>query len=1146
MKNLVKIKTAFNTTTGFLFKCEYGSQVNGVDYKKFIVFTNRHLLNGLIEETDFLDYIENKKEEINNFFKLDIYINNIRIPSDSIEIKDYFFGDCSQEVKFISSDIISFLIKIKYKCIDLDNLIYKDDLNYDMEILTNGYPSILSSDIIEQRIKLKGNIKPIIENNSCIGRYSLEEYHHYQKISDLKIVSGLSGAPVFIIENNHEYIIGMNVSIPKHSLGENPHRLVNFIKIKHILKFLKENGVIIYEIMQDSTVRIKWINGVKIDEQKSKTILVLGGSGAGKSSFIKSFAYNGGLIDSSGDGQTTRSTIKYHFSRYTEDKVVIQLLNKSEFVEIRKSEIIFDIIEHICTKFFNFPKQDIYQNKYCYLVFLDEDIKLKDINKSNEWQDTEEQDIIDIYLGKIDEFCNKNKSNNNFNIKNCLEETEKILNVKKGVFDIHELEYVLDIKTIEEDNETNDKSYKDIFKKCISQLPQKFDEIGEQIQKFLDSYYEELYSFIMPKVKSYIKLSEIKIDWNKIEIFDLNNNNRIVSEFLKVVTNYNSKSKNSLSSLAKNIDIYDSFTEAYSFVFEDRNIDAITFIDTRGLDHIGLNANRENIIRKIFDDEKNSFEERYGIKSEDGIDSVIYLKKLDSGKPTELSEIIPLIYKVSPQIALYTIFTGVDIFYQKENIIIDWEFDDIYMPKSVEYLKSEDFKELLNNKLSSINIRTKRIEIIRSVMCRNIIGYCANDKTIDFYMDSNKRNITRFIESIIIKEYNLVQYIDKEDIENKKDKICAKIEGIIKELFEKATKVEFGNSNAPYTTYKYLSGGRWKDSYDFGYYGYYADNRNRIDLCFNDSYNLIFSKNNKYVTELIDIFSDEIKDKIESILIGMKNSFLGKSRSMYKIWEFDSVEEESDFIKIIKEAYKRNSNFNTTKEGHQFDPFNIKEAYFVRKIIDGHLEKDTIVKELKDELKKISELSKDIKELYYSIKENTKNNKDNAENSEIENIYSWFKEKNGIPKIDKKEKLIDLQEFMYKYTIYKDVDYNIIESDINNLIDILEKGIKGKSGKIDKLCRDYYIRNCFDFKKLLEDNNDSSIIEKIKKLFYYKLVEEVEQNSKRQIKDYLYAKTEVKNNLEKIIYNVKDTFMVNNISSDDSTMLEKVIRRILK
>ena len=891
----------------------------------------------------------------------------------------------------------------------------------------------------------------------------------------------------------------------------------------------------------------------------------MGGSGAGKSSFIKSFAYNGKFIDSSGDGQTTRSTIKYHFSRYTEDKVVIQLLNTREFVDIRKSEIMFDIIEHICTKFFNFPKQDIYQNKYCYLVFLDEDIKLKDINKSNEWQDTEEQDIIDIYLCKIDEFYNKNKSNNNFNIKNCLKETEKILNVKKGVFDIYELEYVLDIdkneyKIIEEDNElneseesfveqnnkTNYKHYEDIFEECISKLQQNFDEISKEIEQFLDSYYEKLYSFIMPKVESYIKLSEIKIYRNKIEIFDLNNN-RIVSEFLKVVTDYNSKSKNSLSSLAKNIDIYDSFTETYSFIFEDRNIDSITFIDTRGLDHIGINANRENIIRKIFDDEKNSFEKRHGIKNEDGIDSVIYLKKLDSGKPTELSEIIPLIYKVSPQIALYTIFTGVDIFYQKENIIIDWEFDDIYMPKAVEYLKSEDFKELLNNKLSIINIRNRRIEIIRSVMCRNIIGYCANDKIIDFYMDSNKRNITRFIESIIIKEYNLVQYIDKKDIEKKKVDICAKIGNIIKELFRKATKEEFGNSNAPYTTYKYLSGNKWEDSYDFGYYGYYADNRNRIDLCFNDSYNLIFSKNNKYVTELIDIFSDEIKDKIESILIGMKNSFLGKSRSMYKIWEFDSVEEESDFIKIIKEAYKRNSNFNTTKEGHQFDPFNIKEAYFVRKIIDGNLIRNNIVEELKDELKKISELSKnicgkDIKEPYYSIKENTKNNKDNAENSEIENIYFLFKEKNGIPKINKKA----LQEFMYKYTIYKDVDDNIIESDINNLIDILEKGIKGKSGKIDKLCRDYYIRNCFDFKKLLEDNNDDSIIEKIKKLFYDKLVEEVEQNSKRQIKDYLYAKTEVKNNLEKIIYNVKDTFMVNNISSDDSTMLEKVIRRILK
>ena len=67
--------------------------------------------------------------------------------------------------------------------------------------------------------------------------------------------------------------------------------------------------------------------------QKKINLLLLGASGAGKSSFAKTFLLHSAYIDSTNDGQTTRSNIIYDLSLYEkEPSIEIKFLNKEDFI----------------------------------------------------------------------------------------------------------------------------------------------------------------------------------------------------------------------------------------------------------------------------------------------------------------------------------------------------------------------------------------------------------------------------------------------------------------------------------------------------------------------------------------------------------------------------------------------------------------------------------------------------------------------------------------------------------------------------------------------------------------------------------------------------------------------------------------------
>lgn len=68
---------------------------------------------------------------------------------------------------------------------------------------------------------------------------------------------------------------------------------------------------------------------------------------------------------------------------------------------------------------------------------------------------------------------------------------------------------------------------------------------------------------------------------------------------------------------------------------------------------------------------------------------------MDSGKPTELKTILPLIYSIIPQAPVYCVLNGLDIFLDSridQFKTCDIFFSSVQMPKAVKYINSEKCK----------------------------------------------------------------------------------------------------------------------------------------------------------------------------------------------------------------------------------------------------------------------------------------------------------------------------------------------------------------------------------------------------------------------------------------------------------------------
>lgn len=1025
--NSIKISTFESLCSAIILPCYYSKNENGYIY--YIILTSAHLIISKSANTK----IALLKKEPEKYVKLDIFDDEDRIVE--YKIVDIFIGKSVLQ----EDDICAMLLKVKSDYhLSLIQKVNFNKIEFEKKIKTCCFPSVIKNEEICNKIIFTGFLNPSYSSEATMQSYRIaDDYHHYANLKDLTLLEGLSGAPVFTEDN---ILIGMNQSIPYFGDGENPFKTVYFITIKYILDYLRESGCVLYEKIEDD-IRIEWIDQhEKSEEKEDISILVIGSSGAGKSSFIKSFALHKEFIDASGDGQTTRTDVEYNFSIYeNESKAEIIFINKKDFIDKRKNDILLDIISFCFVYRFGFKEFDIYEDNLCYfkeiyskLNLINEHMKNEKINKIlnqikpllystteqyyleiaeeylevlddlenltesisrckmqyifnddildklsfklieyhefektsilSEQRDMVEKNIIDvansildknIYLNLIDDETNANLiklilnmddsiiSNSILlhNSKEIKELLKKTFYNKKGFFSIYEFDFLVD-NTIESKFKALEKKHKEsylrysydtnfstenngeiyfdmiinyIYKNIMDNKIEKnfYDEV---LVSCIEDVFEIFYSTIKESVEAYIEKNYYEC-MESDGLFDLEkrtlcfkfndfdeNKKLLLSKCLKTVMTKKNEQIDSLTAIIKKVVIKDSFSNQLALLFYNLNINRISFLDTHGLDHIEKGINKKRLLQDFITEKKIDRESR-GLKAKRGVDAVFYLKKLDSGRPTELEYIIPMIYEVEPAVSLYCIFTGIDIFYHKQlPQSIHWKEGNINNPKSVQYLFSQELRDTMYKKLQFSELRNKSIYF---TLIKNIGAFCNVNDTI--FNITNRENIKKILISIIIKEKDSIDIISKdliskiEYIESNQE-IGRELRILLLRFFKTASISNWDRING--NTAK-ANARRINKEYD-RQLGYEGVNRHRWDLLFNDAYDKVFSN---YTKKLINSLGEN-NEKVEAILINLKEKFLGRSYDIYSFNESDNC-----FRKILERLYEREEN----------NPFDISE-----------------------------------------------------------------------------------------------------------------------------------------------------------------------------------------------------------------------------
>ena len=978
---VVKIMLFESQCSGIILSC---NNFKKDSYSNYIIITVAHLSKDLFEKIE-----ENKlQNNIKSYICFDIFnTEKTLISNNDYEIEDYFVSYSL----LTEDDILCFYVKVKDKH-RIDGKVKISNSDYFGGVLTEGFPNISNSQIID----LKGVICKKTDESDYVFSYRIsDDYHYYESISDLRIMEGLSGAPV-LTENSE--LLGINQSIPYFSNGENPFKIVNYIAINHIFNHLRENNCILYSLIDDN-VKLKWIKNQN-ENRKEISAMVIGGSGAGKSSLISQFIYDNNIIDASGDGQTTRSDIVYNLSIKNEGRnAKVFLLNDKDsdskdenhsFPLACFNNINLELIIFIFKYRYGIPEYDIFSDNYIYFKklysFLNIIIKTqeekdstveKDIEKtlkefndfilSDHEKDNNElyERYIDIFvlLDKIkkeidyrifkivlnnnlimdlleqhefakiisdeDEVCMNNfkwsgkyENIDNFDkllneiyiyldkniddwesifgekAKNIINkydlsdelydaELDKILCYQKGNFEIDEFKFLDEenkVINVAEISKSELQSIKDIIKNNTNNKKEGFESIETNVKKIYKNIYNKIQVNLVEyfKVNSYLgvsveydgktKVKEIEFDFNYLtdEGVDL-------LKYCLKVHYVSADEKKSLTAIIDKVNIYDMLSNDYAYLADELDLKSIIFHDTRGLDHIEKGVDKKMQIRNYL----TNLEE--GKSGEKRIDAVFYIKKLDSGRPTELEKTIPFIYEIIPNVPFFCLFTGIDILGYKKNNVIDWYKETDIRPNSVKYLFSKDIDKVFE----ALSFSQNRKNSIKESLQKNIGAFCA----VDNYKN-NLLSVKKIIKSVLMKEIDSIDIIEQTTIDKLSDD-----EG--KKEIKKLLFIFFSRCvvNWKYTHWKTAKANavRIQEGRILGYWGTY---RHRWDLIFDDAYVDIF-KDSKYTSNFLDLFQNN-SEKIEAALISVQKDFLGEPSKIY------TYNDENEFIKILKKLYLNN------------------------------------------------------------------------------------------------------------------------------------------------------------------------------------------------------------------------------------------------
>ncbi|MBU3175184.1 hypothetical protein KPL47_02245 [Clostridium estertheticum] len=996
MKNLISIASANSRGSGIVFPCEYKDLEDGA--KAYIVLTNRHVVEEVVDdapenkdlrtEIDIVMYDIAGNKVQDDLIK-HIYcaicqenINNIDIENEVITYDGQAKEDGKKKYNDYINDIAALLLIVNETVVISTSKVLFENIS-SKQIYSKGYPAVFKNDSINRILSIEGQLEEAADTQMGIYRI-IDDYHWYAKTSDHDLFEGMSGGPVYINNNHEKKLIGMNQSLCNIGDGKNPFKFVYFIPIREIFEVLRKNEIVIFEQIDDA-ITIQW----SCPEQKERLdVMVIGNSGAGKSSFIKSFCRNGKLLNSADDGQTTRMTIKYNVSAFCEKPYIkIQFKNKKEFWENIKEKLDLELVKFIFCYRFGLEPLNVTKDKKAYFIYIyqmlegmdfGDDYKKKLHSLGNiirellyeiDVEEITDDKAIKCYSSIFDFFENlerardfsKEQIKEYFNHKKYIqyckkkgresdknqkkeyftlikmnkytqvEEISKIkidffdlLNHFDGFFDLKELYFIndkfeQDIKEFQEDifcrngdlilnwrslerAEDNDKQEQDTIdleKHSVSsnelQVTENVVPQKEKLTRYaqIKEYYEKIYS----KANEYIQEiatehSYYKKEFNEMESKDI--------EF--IVRCIKAEKDESLTSLVKEVSIEDAFSDEYAYWLYNKGIETINFYDTRGLDHVDIGNEVENYIGGIFSN--------LADKGQKHFDAIFYIKKMDSGKPTELENILPMIYKIQPAVPIYGIFTGADLFFKgKEDYLYGFRWNrenyknrnDIPLkmfPKAV--CKMYESDDIVNSIDGAKELKDK----IYRMIVDNIVPFSTENNN-KYFLSLNRQSIEQIFTSVLIDEWNggFISICDLEHVQSDKViELRKAIEKDVKKMFYNASSYNWGHRHHKTVEANFRRVFR-KDDKEYNQnnpeLGYTRTFIDRWSWYLQRGYQKAFLTEESETAEILYLLGIN-KSKVSSLLGNVMNRALLTGMNEWK-----KRDDENEFRKIFREMYQK-------------------------------------------------------------------------------------------------------------------------------------------------------------------------------------------------------------------------------------------------
>ena len=964
-KNIVLIRTIENVGTGILYPCHYDNAADNCN--SFIVFTNRHVIYDLVSD--------GAPQDVKDSIILQIYDDNGGfVESSQIKHVLAHIPLCENEKQ---NDVAALLVDIDISVpITLQTRIYHGELKDRAILYMEGYPGIMLNDEISQKVQLEGMAKTIFPDNPHIGVYQIrDDYHWYNDYKDLRLMEGFSGSPVYIKDDNKTFLIGMNQSVADIDNGENPFKLVYYLKITHMLECLRRTGCILFQRLEEDKYLIEWIYGLenKIREYtRCPTFLLLGGSGAGKSSFAKDFALNGDKLCSTNDGQTTRTNVIYEYGLLCEkSRAEVQIMTQKEFVaRMEQMNGIMPMLNYIHQVFdlsILPSRQDsmkYLRDMYClleccvgsdakWLVDLKNAIMLNESMEIDALWDTYEKAertlLSKIPLSQVKYICDRDKIYDiyrkykesiayermeNPNITdNGEKHLQRIINKhwQKGIqqdilvimtewFNKTEFNYrkyqdscwcCFEDKTDQEavnleqlHNLWMNMDWKKNLIECVLRIEgffdiKEFEFLGVEAQKFYEiEFKEDKYNF-REVVHDLCEQIHIAIKDKLSEYFsNIKNNNFTITFFLDQLSQRDKQwlticlqkvENKSLTGIIKLVKIIDRVSDEYALLLKELEIKNLRILDTYGLDHVEWGGDAKNALHDI----RYRYQEHEKIKTEEI--GVLYLKKLDSGWPEELRNVLPCVYDVIPQAPIYCVFSGIDIYYQNNPIQIEniyWKKgNESSCPKAVQYILSDKGeKEIIQH----IDCREERKKNYYLVMKNNLLPYCGRKDLVRneyAYYQNNLKYVQKVLASMLMKEYDSLEIVDLEELKKYIDNASEAFRDILNKIFEKASvrSWHYYHHMTVKANFKRIAN---DDQDELGYWGV---NRQRWDQLFHEAYRSVFSNESE---DFINHFESG-RDAIESAIFSMEDAFLGSSSDLYR----KKLDSKNKFRKLLQDMY---------------------------------------------------------------------------------------------------------------------------------------------------------------------------------------------------------------------------------------------------